>query len=48
MLKKNETAFFILDKNYKEFILQTFKIFALLSKSHQKDVLNIINTVLNN
>lgn len=46
--EKNETAFFILDKNYKEFILQTFKIFALLSKSHQKYILNIINTVLNN
>lgn len=42
----NEKAYLILNKEHKEFILQTFKIFALLSKSHKNDVISIINLIL--
>lgn len=44
--EKNEKALLILDKTHKDFILGTFKIFALLSKSHKSDVISIINLVL--
>ena len=43
--EKNEKAYLILDKNHKEFVLQTFKIFALLSQTH-KNVISIINLIL--
>ncbi len=42
----NEKAYLILDKNHKEFVLQTFKIFALLSQVHKNDVISIINLIL--
>ena len=44
--EKKETAYLILDKNHKEFVLQTFKIFALLSQSHKSDVISIISLIL--
>lgn len=42
----NEKAFLILDQHHKDFILQTFKIFALLSKNHKEDVISIIKLIL--
>lgn len=44
--EQNEKAVLLLDKTHKDFILGTFKIFALLSKAHKSDVISIINLVL--
>lgn len=44
--KTNEKAYLTLDKKHKEFILQTFKIFALLSQAHKQDIISIIETIL--
>ena len=44
--QKKETAYLILDKTHKKFVLQTFKIFALLSKAHKHDVIEIIKLIL--
>lgn len=44
--KEKEKAYLILDESHKEFVLQTFKIFALLSQAHKNDVISIINLIL--
>lgn len=44
--QEKEKAYLILNANHKEFVLQTFKIFALLSQSHKNDVVSIINLIL--
>lgn len=44
--EEKETAYLILDKTHKEFVLQTFKIFALLSQSHKHDIIEIIKLIL--
>ena len=41
--EQNEKAVLLLDKTHKDFILGTFKIFALLSKAHKSDVISINN-----
>ena len=41
-----EKAYLILDGSHKDFIMQTFKIFALLSKNHKNDIISMINVIL--
>lgn len=41
-----EIAYLMLNESHKDFILQTFKLFALLSINHKNDVLSIIKSVL--
>ena len=43
---KKEVALLILNEQHKDFIMQTFKIFALLSKAHKQDVISMINVIL--
>lgn len=42
-----EFAYLKLGKEHKNFILESFKIFGILSKNHNRDIINIIKLVLN-
>lgn len=43
-----EFAFLKLGKKHKNFILESFKIFGILSKNHNKDMVNIVKLILSN
>ncbi len=43
--KSKESAYLILESKDKEFLLETFKIFGILSKNHNYDTLQILQTI---
>ncbi|MDR3290098.1 MAG: R.Pab1 family restriction endonuclease [Rickettsiales bacterium] len=45
--KTKETADFIIDKNNVEVLLEMLKIFGILSNNHKRDVISILEVVLN-
>lgn len=45
---QRETAKFVIDKNNINIFLEMLKIFGILSKAHNQDILTIINTIINN
>ena len=44
--KTKEIAFLKLGKKHKEFILESFKIFGILSRSHNRDIVNILRLII--
>ena len=46
-VNSKQKASYLVDKNNFHFILETMRIFALLSKKHHRDVVNILTTILN-
>ncbi len=45
---KKETALFVIDRNNINIFLEMLKIFGILSKAHNQDILTIIDTIINN
>lgn len=45
--KTKEIAFLKLGREHKKFILESFRIFGILSKNHNKDITNILRLILN-
>ena len=43
--ESKESAYLTLDSSNKEFLLQTFKIFGILSKNHNYDTIKILSTI---
>ena len=46
MVNSKQKASYLVDKSNFRFIIETIRIFALLSKKHHRDVVNILRTVL--
>jgi hypothetical protein len=42
-----QNVVYLITKNNFQFVIETVKIFALLSERHQKDIVNILQTILN-
>jgi len=42
-----QTATYLITKNNFQFIIETIKIFSILSRKHQRDIINILRTILN-
>jgi len=47
IVDSKQKASYLVDKNNFHFIIETIQIFALLSKKHHQDVVNILTTILN-
>lgn len=47
LVSSKQKASYLVDKNNFHFIIETMRIFALLSKKHHRDVVNILITILN-
>ena len=47
LVSSKQKASYLVDKNNFHFIIETIRIFALLSKKHHRDVVNILTTILN-
>jgi hypothetical protein len=45
-VNSKQKASYLVNKNNFHFILETMRIFALLSKKHHRDVVNILRTIL--
>ena len=46
MVIPKQKASYLVNKNNFHFIIETIRIFALLSKKHHRDVINILTTIL--
>lgn len=46
-VNSKQKSSYLVDKNNFHFIIETIRIFALLSKKHHQDVVNILTTILN-
>ena len=41
-----QKATYLITKNNFQFVIETIKIFSILSRKHQKDIINILQTIL--
>jgi len=41
-----QKATYLITKNNFQFVIETTKIFSILSRKHQKDIVNILQTIL--
>jgi len=48
LAETKQKATYLITKNNFQFVIETIKIFALLSKKHQRDIVNILRTILIN
>jgi hypothetical protein len=46
IVDSEQKTYFLVDKNNFQFITETIKIFAILSEKHHKDIVNILQTIL--
>ena len=46
LAETKQKAIYLITKNNFQFVIETIRIFALLSKKHQKDIVNILTTIL--
>jgi hypothetical protein len=46
LVSSKQKASYLIDKDNFQFVIETIRIFALLSKKHHQDVVNILATVL--
>jgi len=46
LAETKQKATYLITKNNFQFIIETIRIFALLSKKHQRDIVNILRTIL--
>ena len=46
LAETKQKATYLITKNNFQFVIETIKIFAILSRKHQKDIINILRTIL--
>ena len=46
LAETNQKATYLITKNNFQFVIETIKIFSILSRKHQKDIINILRTIL--
>jgi R.Pab1 restriction endonuclease len=46
LAETNQKVTYLITKNNFQFVIETIRIFAILSKKHQRDVVNILRTIL--
>ncbi|WNE40868.1 MAG: hypothetical protein mread185_000325 [Mycoplasmataceae bacterium] len=46
LAKANQTLSYIINKKNIQVVIETFKIFSILSRNHNRDVVNILNTLI--
>lgn len=46
LVEIKQTVIYLITKNNFQFVIETVRIFALLSRKHQRDIVNILQTIL--
>ena len=46
LAETKQKATYLITKNNFQFVIETIKIFAILSRKHQRDIVNILRTIL--
>jgi hypothetical protein len=46
LAKAKQKATYLITKNNFQLVIETIKIFSILSRNHQRDIVNILQTIL--
>ena len=46
LAETKQTATYLITKNNFQLVIETIKIFSILSRKHQRDIINILRTIL--